>query len=198
MHVDTFDGSAWVGFVPFEMQDLHLAPAGVRLPSIGSTASFSEVNVRTYVTGPEGPGVWFHSLDASSGLAVAVARAVWSLPYFAADVHSRIGTGQRAWTVRRRDGTTGALRVALGPPAETDPLGAFLTARFRLYARLTDRYLLTAPVRHQPWSLRRARIGEVDLGLVEAAGYRVAGPADHVRAAGPVAVTIGLPQLLRI
>ena len=42
--------------------------AGRRLPAIPTTESFSEVNGRTYVTGPEGPGVWFDTLDASSWL----------------------------------------------------------------------------------------------------------------------------------
>lgn len=198
VHADCYDGSAWVGFVPFEMRDLRLAPAGVRLPGIGSTASFSEVNVRTYVTGPDGPGVWFHSLDASSGLAVAVARSVWSLPYYSADVRSQITTEERAWTVRRKDGPTGGLRATLGPPVGTDTLSAFLTARFRLYARLGRRHLLTAPIRHEPWQLRRATVENVDLGLVLSAGYGIAGPADHVRAASPVAVTIGMPRLIPI
>jgi uncharacterized protein len=198
VHADCYDGSAWVGFVPFEMRDLRLAPGGIRLPGIGSTASFSEVNVRTYVTGPDGPGVWFHSLDASSGLAVAVARGVWSLPYHAAAVRSRITDDERAWTVRRRDGTTGGLRAALGSPVGTDTLAAFLTARFRLYASLGRRHLLTAPIRHDPWQLRHATIEELDLGLVGAAGYDVTGPADHVRAASPVAVTIGMPRLIPI
>jgi uncharacterized protein YqjF (DUF2071 family) len=100
--------------------------------------------------------------------------------------------------VRRLDGTGGALRATVGGAVDTGPLETFLTARFRLYARLGHRHLLTAPVRHEPWPLRQADLEEVDLGLVEAAGYHLAGPADHVRAADPVAVTIGLPRLLRI
>ena len=77
--VDTFDGSAWVGLVPFTM-------SGVRpwwSPPVPGISTFHETNVRTYVCHKDqGPGAWFFSLDASSSLAVCVARWRWSLPYF--------------------------------------------------------------------------------------------------------------------
>jgi len=54
--VDTFDGQAWVGLVPFQME-VQL-PGGVPIPREGQ---FPETNVRTYVRGPDGtPGVWSH------------------------------------------------------------------------------------------------------------------------------------------
>ena len=197
LEVDTIDGSAWVGLVPFEMQQLRIVLAGRRLPAIGSTASFSEVNVRTYVTGPEGPGVWFHSLDATSRLAVAVARGVWSLPYRSAVVDADLSPSSRRWTVARRHGARGALGVTVGPRRPTGALDDFLTARFRLYAPLTATRLLSAPVRHPTWQLRTATLDEVDPGLVLAAGYRPVGAPDHVVAGEAVDVTIGVPQILR-
>ena len=45
------------------------------LPSIPGLALFPEINVRTYVTVDDRPGVFFFSLDAGSALAVAGARA---------------------------------------------------------------------------------------------------------------------------
>ncbi len=199
LRVDTFDGSAWVGLVPFEMRDLRPVIAGRVLPAVGSTRSFSEVNVRTYVTGPAGPGVWFHSLDATSRLAVGVARSLWSLPYRYAAVDRKLGPQRRWWSVARPDGTAGRAGVTLGPAVATTPLDAFLTARFRLYAPLTRSRLLTAPVRHDEWSLLRAGIDDLDPGLVGAAGYRLgargASP-DHVVAGRPVDVAVGLPSLL--
>jgi uncharacterized protein YqjF (DUF2071 family) len=197
LEVDTFDGSAWVGLVPFEMQDLRVVVAGRRLPGLGSTRSFSEVNVRTYVTGPRGPGVWFHSLDATSRLAVGVARGAWALPYRSAAITSVRDDHQRAWTVRRRNGTSGELDVSLGEATDTTPLDDFLTARFRLYAPLGRSRLLTAPVAHAPWSLRRAEVDRLDSALVRAAGYRPLGRADHVLAGAGVDVAIGLPTVLR-
>ena len=45
VEVDTFDGSAWVGLIPFHMDGLGF-PGLAPLPYVGS---FPEVNVRTYV-----------------------------------------------------------------------------------------------------------------------------------------------------
>src|SRR5436190_4592983 len=79
LEIDTFEGKAYVGLIPFTITGVRaiLAPA---LPWI---SSFHEVNVRTYVhRNGRDPGVWFFSLDASSAIAVAAARATYKLPYF--------------------------------------------------------------------------------------------------------------------
>src|SRR5262245_28854026 len=78
LEIDTFDGRAWLGVVPFRM-------SGVRpryFPALGHSAAFPEINVRTYVQTPGRTGVWFFSLDAASWLAVRVARACYGLPYY--------------------------------------------------------------------------------------------------------------------
>ena len=70
--IDTFDGIAYVGLIPFTL--IGVRPVGV--PPLPRVSSFHEVNVRTYVhSGGRDPGVWFFSLDASSAIAVAAARA---------------------------------------------------------------------------------------------------------------------------
>src|SRR5437867_2588447 len=60
LDVDTFEGEAWIGVVPFRMSGVH--PRFV--PSLPGLSAFPELNVRTYVTDGERPGVWFFSLDA--------------------------------------------------------------------------------------------------------------------------------------
>jgi uncharacterized protein YqjF (DUF2071 family) len=80
LELDHFEGSAWLGVVPFRM-------TGVRLrgtPAIPGLSAFPELNVRTYVSAGGKPGVWFFSLDAASAIAVAAARAWFHLPYFRA------------------------------------------------------------------------------------------------------------------
>src|SRR5215213_585770 len=83
--LDTFDGQAWVGIVPFQVVGLRAR----WLPPIPGTANFPELNVRTYITRDDKPGVWFFSLDAANRLAVEAARASYHLPYFKADMHVR-------------------------------------------------------------------------------------------------------------
>ena len=64
--LDTFDGSAWLGVVPFGM-------SGVRprfLPEVPWLSDLPELNVRTYVSAEGKPGIWFFSLDAHNPIAV--------------------------------------------------------------------------------------------------------------------------------
>ena len=49
LELDTFDGSAWVALVPFEMR---VGLFGV--PPLPYLTVFPETNVRTYVIGPDG------------------------------------------------------------------------------------------------------------------------------------------------
>jgi uncharacterized protein DUF2071 len=53
--IDTYQGQAWLGVVPFRM-------SGVRLrgtPPVPWLSAFPELNVRTYVVAEGKPGVWF-------------------------------------------------------------------------------------------------------------------------------------------
>jgi uncharacterized protein len=198
---DLFDGQAWVGLVPFEMRRLRLVLAGREIPGVVTAESFSEVNVRTYVIGPRGPGVWFDSLDASSRLASIVARLAWSLPYVPSRISASAGegVGLRSWSIRRSDGSSGRVRVRAGGfiGGQRD-IDAFLTERYSLYARpwWSRRRALWAPVRHAPWALRTCGDVEVDAGLVRAAGYPVDDSPVHVVAGDAAVVRVGLPELV--
>ena len=80
LDVDTFQGSAWLGAVPFWLDRIKIR--GV--PPIPGARSFPDLNLRTYVrdqfTGT--PGFYCFSLDSSNLLAVAVARSYYHLPYY--------------------------------------------------------------------------------------------------------------------
>jgi uncharacterized protein len=76
--VDTFDGSAFIGLIPYAVEAAR--PLGAP-PAVG--LRFLETNVRTYVRTATGePGVLFFSLDAASLLAAVGARFLLGLPYF--------------------------------------------------------------------------------------------------------------------
>jgi uncharacterized protein YqjF (DUF2071 family) len=123
------------------------------LPWIGS---FPELNVRTYVRGPRGPGVWFFSLDAGSRAAVRAARRLYRLPYF------------HAWTAVRAGDTIeyASHRAGVGFEARYEPAGDtfvarpgslehLLVERYRLYAWGRGR-LWSAEIDHEPWALQPA------------------------------------------
>ena len=82
LHVDTFDGRAYLGVVPFWMD----AVRPRFCPPVPGLSWFLELNLRTYVHTADGtPGVWFYSLDCNQPVAVRLARSLFSLPY----VHAR-------------------------------------------------------------------------------------------------------------
>ena len=61
LELDTFEGQAWIGVVPFRMTGIRpVASAAAWL------SAFAELNVRTYVTVGGKPGVCFFSLDAAN------------------------------------------------------------------------------------------------------------------------------------
>src|SRR5687767_12970603 len=53
--IDTFEGKAWVGAVPFRIQGLRARG----MPTFAPVSNFPELNLRTYVTIDGKPGVYF-------------------------------------------------------------------------------------------------------------------------------------------
>jgi uncharacterized protein YqjF (DUF2071 family) len=172
IELETFDGCAWVGLVLFRLRVRF--PFGPPIPWLGS---FPEVNVRTYVRGPDGEsGIWFFSLDARGGPAPTVARALYSLPYRRATIEVTGGESLRRYTLLRREGRArGAIcsaTVSAGAAVEPEDVSAlehFLTARWRLYTS-GRRGLGCARVEHPPWVLRRGVVSDLDTSLLRAAG----------------------------
>ncbi len=161
MTVDTFDGRAWLGVVPFVMNRTRLR----WLPPLPGTHTFPELNVRTYVTRDgEKPGVWFFSLDASNRLAVRGARATFNLPYFDARMSwSRTGDRVEYDSTRTHRGAPPASLTCVyeadGGPFRSEPgsLEAWLTERYCLYASNGRGRIRRGEIHHEPWPLRRAR-----------------------------------------
>src|SRR5262249_16205879 len=123
---------------------------------------FPEMNLRTYVVGPQGPGIWFFSLDAASLFAVVGAWATYGLPYFSSRMTVNIDATQNLYWSRRASRAKATIRIAKeGRITEQSPLDVFLTARFRLYSTYARR-LITAEVAHPPWELNRVRILEFE------------------------------------
>lgn len=195
LEVDTFDGAAWVGLIPFSMRGIGLA----RGPAVPYFGSFSEVNVRTYVRAGSIPGVWFFSLDVDRLAPALVARATYRLPYcWGATSHSRDADTVTTSVHRRWPDRVGISRVTVeaGDAIEADDLDVFLTARWGLYSR-TRSGLRYAPVDHEPWPLRSAVAHEWDDTLIRAAGLPAVSGDPHVRFSDGVSVRIGLPRAVR-
>jgi uncharacterized protein YqjF (DUF2071 family) len=190
---DLFDGSAWVGLIPFHMRDIGFA----RGPGVPWLGTFPETNVRTYVVGKHGPGVWFDSLEASRLLPVVAARWTFGLPYMWSKMRIEGRDDGFRYTSRRRWGGPDAssdVDVTIGEATRSDDRDVFLSARWRLYSTWRGR-LTHAPVDHEPWVLHEATATVSD-ELVAAAGYDVTGDP-LVRFSPGVTVRIGRPHFVR-
>src|SRR5229473_1431675 len=97
LSLDTFEGQAWVGIVPFRMSNVR--PRGV--PPVAGLSAFPELNLRTYVTVNGVPGVYFFSLDAANRIAVTLARRLFHLPYFHAKMRCERVNGTIHYRSRR-------------------------------------------------------------------------------------------------
>lgn len=157
--VDTFEGSAWVGVVPFWMDQIHTRG----LPAIPGARRFPELNLRTYVREPHSnfAGVYFFSLDAGNPLAVAAARTVYKLPYYWSKMSiEHVGDREFLYNSERRLVKPSArLRVryrSLGQAADKYGLEQFLTERYALYTADRGGALFKGNIHHLPWPLERA------------------------------------------
>src|SRR5258706_2722286 len=158
LELDTFEDEAWLGVVPFRM-------SGVRLrgpPALPYFSAFPEINVRTYVTHGNKPGVWFFSLDAANFLAVVTARLWFHLPYF----HSTMSLVEKdGWiwydSARiHRDSTKGIFEGKYRPTEKVfeacrGTIDHWLTERYCLYAE-SSRRLYRSDIHHRPWQLQAA------------------------------------------
>lgn len=199
--VDTIDGKAYVGLIPFDMRDVRLPGMPPVLPWVGD---FPETNVRTYAVAPNGDrGVWFHSLEASRLGAMLVARGLFRLPYMWASMSITTSPGRIRYRTRRRwPGPRGAhsdLALRVGrrlADDEVTPLDDWLAARWRFLDGRGDGSVISSPMRHEVWPLHEATIEHLDDELVAAAGYPglVDEEPAHVRFSPGVDVTGGFPR----
>jgi hypothetical protein len=222
LSIDTFDGSAWIGEIPFTMWGIRAS----FLPPIPGTSAFHELNVRTYVHFNGVPGVWFLSLDAANSLAVCGARTFYHLPYFNADMNLTQQGNTIDYSSRRTDaltygeffaaeaaaipGVANAERFQKFPRAELnaswtigEPLPQsspgsiefFLTERYCLYS-LHRRRIYRSRIFHEPWPLRQATLNTRQSTMIESLG--IAAPQENPLLHYAEAIAVDIWPLRRV
>ncbi|MFC7227005.1 DUF2071 domain-containing protein [Salinirubellus salinus] len=157
--VDTFDDEAYLGVVPFVMRNVRPA----FLPSLPGPfdRTFGELNLRTYVRGPDGtPGVYFFNLDADDLLSVGVARSLFRLPYYRAEMDVDPSGGSVTFRSERTHRNVPACRFEATYGPDGDPftpeeatLPHFLTERYRFYTVDDGGRTYYGDIGHEPWTL---------------------------------------------
>lgn len=191
VEVEEFDGSAWLGVVPFRM-----ARTRVRwLPPLPGTAAFPELNVRTYVRHGGRAGVWFFSLDAASRLAVAGARATFGLPYLHARMACERRDGRVCYTSERRDRRAPPARFAASwrsagafAAGAAGSLQQFLSERYCLFVADCSGRIRRGDIAHAPWQLAPADVRLEACDMTRLIGVDLRGEPASALCARPVRV----------
>lgn len=197
LEIDTFDGSAWIGVIPFTMW-------GVRasfLPPIPGTNAFHELNVRTYVSLNGVAGVWFFSLDAANTLAVWAARKFYNLPYFNAKMalDQERNTIHYSSTRNDRRGAAAQLQTkwTIGDPLPQSLPGSlefFLTERYCLFSQRKHK-IYRARIQHRRWPLQKAQLNSLDSSMIESHGLLTPKGQPLLHYSEEIRVGIWLPEL---
>ena len=163
LRVDTFEGMAWVGIVPFSMRNVRPR----FLPPVPGLSNFPELNLRTYVVDEHGrPGVWFYSLDTPKRLPNWIARTFFHLNYRLARIQIEDKGSLRSyrselWTETDWDTPQEYewKRVGARFTAEPGSLDFFLVERYRLFAYNKKKtQLMSGQVHHEPYPLQQVNL----------------------------------------
>jgi uncharacterized protein len=193
LELDLFEGQAWLTLIPFLIAESR--PAG--FPS-ALASRLLEVNLRTYVRGPDGePGIYFWSLDASSVAAVVAARLLYGLPYFPAAMSMQKNGDRVDYASRRRLGGRGQFSaswtvgesIGVAVPGTRDH---FLVERYSLYVKRWHR-VYRARVRHRSYPLHRVRVHTLAESLRSAGRLPVSGDLPVIHYSPGVDVDIFWP-----
>lgn len=197
--VDTFDGSAWVGVVPFWMDQVRLRG----LPAIPGTSRFPELNLRTYVRErhTNQAGVYFFSLDAANPFAVSAARIFFRLPYYWA--HMKIQSGEdrefRYSSERLLIHRPARLRAryhSLGKPVLKGGIESFLTDRYALFTTTRSGAIERVNIHHLPWPLEMAEAEFEINDLPQAHGIQLPDTRPLLQYSRELTVYIWSPEML--
>lgn len=171
--VDTYDGKAYMGIVPFYMDNVRPRFC----PSIPGISWFLELNLRTYVHDENGiPGVWFYSLDCNKWLAVKTARTLFHLPYQHAWMESYQHDNLITYISRRSGSSQSQIfkyPAALDNPG-TSQIGSlefFLLERYRLFSADKNNTIYSGLVHHRPYQFQPVEPAGYSTGLFSLCGF---------------------------
>ena len=196
LQIQEFDGTAWIGVVPFHMRGI----ARRLLPPVPWLSSFPELNVRTYVEMEAKPGVWFFSLDATNPLAVSAARRFFHLPYYRTEMEFSPSDDRITYQSRRvTRGSSPRFEGNYGPTSSADQsvpgsVDHWLTERHRLYAEALDGRIYRNEVHHVPWPLKRAQAEIEANSMTDPLGVVLEGPCATLHYGKRVDVILWSPE----
>ena len=205
LHVDTFEGHAWIGIVPFFMDRVR----PTLLPPVPGLSWFREMNVRTYVHDDRGvPGVWFFSLDCDQPLAVEIARRFFHLPYEHASMDASVQGTTIDYRCAREEREEAPAHFTYETPEDpheaiVDTLEWFLIERYVLFSATPSGKLFEGRVHHAPYRIAPVACPQWSVAPIDWNGIEIpVGPPVSILGAEAVAVEVfplrSLPSSIRL
>lgn len=153
--IDTLNNHAWISLVAFTMEKIR--PNGI--PAFAPISNFHEINVRTYVTADNKPGVYFLNIEAEKYLSAYIARKASGLPYEKAIISRKnelIGQAYTSFNQQKDFQLNASFETGNDLDGKT-ALDQWLTERYCLYLD-SNHQLYRYQIHHQPWHLQEIRI----------------------------------------
>jgi hypothetical protein len=205
LEADTFEGSAWVGMVPFWLDRVKLRGT----PPLPGMGGFPDLNLRTYVRdrGSGEAGIYCFSLDASNLLAVAAARVFFHLPYYWSQMRMEQCSEREFYFYSRRRFSLRPVVFkvryrGLGPTRRLaeihgGTLEYFLTERYSLFTRNHEGQSIRAHIHHVPSPLEDAEAEIEQNDLAAAIGIELPNEKPVLHYSRRLAVYIWPAELVR-
>lgn len=147
--LDRRRGRAFIGVVSLSAR----GPAPLPWRFVRKLPVYAQVNVRTYVTGPQGPGILLRKTSVGSVLAAAGARLMGQ-PYVPERAHIE-SSGKHVEVESAPFSFAGEVLPA--PAGRAEGVERWLLERYVVYAALPGGIPYHVRVRHEPWRVRRVR-----------------------------------------
>src|SRR5690606_24836920 len=171
--LDSYDGWGWIGLVAFDMDN-------VKFRGLPAAPSFPELNVRTYVTINDKPGVYFFSLDATNLPMGVFARKLCHLPYAHASMERQQSESEHThhFSSARKSDPSILLDCsyrAISEPylAEAGSFDEWLTERYCFYTTSRTGKIVRCDILHRPWPLQHAEAEIRDNTMLSGQGIHV-------------------------
>ena len=156
LELDHFEGKYYVSIVAFQMEKIRPR----YLPAVSFISNFYEINVRTYVTAEEKPGVYFLNIEASSSLSAFVCRSLSGLPYEKANI---IRTEKSYISLNKKKKFD--LNLKFEPnnlKYEKSQLDFWITERYCLYL-VSKSKIFRFQTHHREWEIQQITISNLEL-----------------------------------
>lgn len=192
----------WNGKMPLSLVGVEFTQVAVKGMSWPWHDQFPEINLRTYVRGPQGPGVTFLGELVPKYWVAWMARKSFGEPYQKTKVwmEKRVRLGEPEvtyhWETRERSNRLSVKADSTTSEIPVEGLDAFLLHRHRGYNSRSGGTTYT--VAHEPWKIREVRRFAVDcptgspFGSVYAPVFRT--EPDSVLFSDGSSVEVGFPR----